>query len=216
MAKSFIVFGIGRLGSTVARRLYSMHHDVLAIDINLERVRGISESVTTAIQADITDEDVLADLGLGNFDCAVIAIGNSLESAIMATISCVEAKIPMIVAKAPTRRYGSILEKLGANRIIYPEVDMGERLAKALSDNGITGYFELSDDYGIIEYEILKNWVGESIRTLDFRTRFEVNVIALRRDGELIVRDIATEVLEEGDIIIFFGSDKDLDQMRRC
>lgn len=214
MVKSFIVFGLGRLGSTVAKTLYNMHNDVLAVDMNPERVKYMSENVTTAIEADLMDEDVFDDLGLSNFDCAVIAIGSSLDSAIMATIACVEAGIPLIVAKAPTKRYGHILKRLGAHTIIYPEIDMGMRLAKQLTDNGITDYFELSDDYGIIEYEVSENWIGKSIRDLQLRRDFHVNVIAIRRAKDLIVRHVAEEVLNRNDIIIFFGSDDDLKKLQ--
>ena len=215
MVKSFIIFGLGRLGSTVAKTLYNMHNDVLAVDMNPERVKYVSENVTTAIEADLMDEDVFDDLGLSNFDCAVIAIGSSLDSAIMATIACVEAGIPLIVAKAPTKRYGHILKRLGAHTIIYPEIDMGMRLAKQLTDNGITDYFELSDDYGIIEYEVSENWIGKSIRDLQLRRDFHVNVIAIRRAKDLIVRRVAEEVLNRNDIIIFFGSDDDLKQIQK-
>lgn len=215
MIKSFVIFGLGRLGSTVAKTLYNMHNDVLAVDINPERVKYVSENVTTAIQADLMDEDVFDEMGLGNFDCAVIAIGSSLDSAIMATIACVEAGVPLIVAKAPTKRYGHILKRLGAHTIIYPEIDMGIRLAKQLTDNGITDYFELSDDYGIIEYEVVESWVGKSIRDLQLRRDFHVNVIAIRRGKDLIVRRVAEEELQHNDIIIFFGSDDDLKQLRR-
>lgn len=215
MAKSFIVFGIGRLGSTVAKELYAMHNDVLAVDVNKEKIKSISEDVTTAIQADIMDGDVLEDLGLSNFDCAVIAIGSSLESAIMATIACVEAGVPTIIAKAPTRRYGSILKRLGAHKIIYPEVDMGVRLAKSLSDNGISDYFEISENYGVIEYEVFDDWAGKTVRLLDFREHFHVNVIAIRRNENLIVHNIADEILREGDAIIFFGSDEDLREIQK-
>lgn len=215
MVKSFIVFGLGRLGSTVAKTLFSMHNDVLAVDMNPERVKYVSENVTTAIEADLMDEDVFDDLGLSNFDCAVIAIGSSLDSAIMATIACVEAGVPLIVAKAPTKRYGHILKRLGAHTIIYPEIDMGMRLAKQLTDNGITDYFELSDDYGIVEYEVVDNWIGKSIRDLQLRKEFHVNVIAIRRGKDLIVRRVAEEVLNRNDIIIFFGSDDDLKQLQR-
>lgn len=215
MAKSFIVFGIGRLGSTVAKELYTMHNDVLAVDVNVEKVKSISEDVTTAIQADIMDGDVLEDLGLSNFDCAVIAIGSSLESAIMATIACVEADVPMIIAKATTRRYGSILKRLGAHKIIYPEVDMGVRLAKSLSDNGISDYFEISENYGVIEYKVTEDWVGKTVRLLAFRSHFHVNVIAIRRNENLIVYNIADEILREGDAIIFFGSDEDLREIQK-
>lgn len=215
MVKSFIVFGLGRLGSTVAKTLYNMHNDVLAVDMNPERVKYMSENVTTAIEADLMDEDVFDDLGLSNFDCAVIAIGSSLDSAIMATIACVEAGIPLIVAKAPTKRYGHILKRLGAHTIIYPEIDMGMRLAKQLTDNGITDYFELSDDYGIVEYEVAEDWVGKSIRELQLRSEFNVNVIAIRRAKDLIVRHVAEEVLNRNDIIIFFGSDDDLKQIQK-
>lgn len=215
MVKSFIVFGLGRLGSTVAKTLYNMQNDVLAVDMNPERVKYVSENVTTAIEADLMDEDVFDDLGLSNFDCAVIAIGSSLDSAIMATIACVEAGIPLIVAKAPTKRYGHILKRLGAHTIIYPEIDMGMRLAKQLTDNGITDYFELSDDYGIVEYEVAEDWVGKSIRELQLRREFNVNVIAIRRSKDLIVRHVAEEVLNRNDIIIFFGSDDDLKQIQK-
>ena len=214
MVKSFIVFGLGRLGSTVAKTLYNMHNDVLAVDMNPERVKYVSENVTTAIEADLMDEDVFDDLGLSNFDCAVIAIGSSLDSAIMATIACVEAGIPLIVAKAPTKRYGHILKRLGAHTIIYPEIDMGMRLAKQLTDNGITDYFELSDDYGIVEYEVAQDWIGKSIRELQLRSEFHVNVIAIRRGKDLIVRRVAEEVLSKNDIIIFFGSDDDLKKLQ--
>ena len=215
MVKSFIVFGLGRLGSMVAKTLYNMHNDVLAVDMNPERVKYVSENVTTAIEADLMDEDVFDDLGLSNFDCAVIAIGSSLDSAIMATIACVEAGVPLIVAKAPTKRYGHILKRLGAHTIIYPEIDMGMRLAKQLTDNGITDYFELSDDYGIVEYEVAEDWVGKSIRELQLRSEFNVNVIAIRRAKDLIVRHVAEEVLNRNDIIIFFGSDDDLKQIQK-
>lgn len=215
MVKSFIVFGLGRLGSTVAKTLYNMHNDVLAVDMNPERVKYVSENVTTAIEADLMDEDVFDDLGLSNFDCAVIAIGSSLDSAIMATIACVEAGIPLIVAKAPTKRYGHILKRLGAHTIIYPEIDMGMRLAKQLTDNGITDYFELSDDYGIVEYEVAQDWIGKSIRELQLRSEFHVNVIAIRRGKDLIVRRVAEEVLSKNDIIIFFGSDDDLKKIQQ-
>ena len=214
MVKSFIIFGLGRLGSTVAKTLYNMHNDVLAVDMNPERVKYVSENVTTAIEADLMDEDVFDDLGLSNFDCAVIAVGSSLDSAIMATIACVEAGIPLIVAKAPTKRYGHILKRLGAHTIIYPEIDMGMRLAKQLTDNGITDYFELSDDYGIIEYEVSENWIGKSIRDLQLRRDFHVNVIAIRRAKDLIVRRVAEEELQRNDIIIFFGSDDDLKKLQ--
>ena len=210
MVKSFIVFGLGRLGSTVAKTLFNMHNDVLAVDLNPERVKNVSENVTTAIQADLMDEDLFEDLGLSNFDCAVIAIGSSLDSAIMATIACVEAGIPLIVAKAPTKRYGHILQRLGAHSIIYPEIDMGVRLAKQLTDNGITDYFELSDDYGIIEYEVPGDWVGKNLRDLQLRREFHVNIIAIRRGKDLLVRHFAEEILQRKDIVIFFGSDDDL------
>ncbi|MDQ0508914.1 Ktr system potassium uptake protein A [Aedoeadaptatus ivorii] len=214
MIKSFVVFGIGRLGSTVARTLFDLQNEVLAIDINAEKVRNISEDVTTAIQADITDGEVLEDIGLKNFDVAIIAIGTNLESAIMATMACVEAEIPLIVAKAPTKRYGRILRKLGAHKIIYPEMDMGVRLAQKLTDDGILDFFELSEDYGIVEYRIPDSWVGDTIRDLEVRNQYHINVIALRRNEDLIVQNISKEPLRKEDIIIFFGSSEDLGAMK--
>ena len=204
--KSFVVFGCGRFGSTVATTLFNLHNEVLAIDIDEEKVRKVADHVTTAIQADVMDEGVFEDIGLKNFDVAIIAIGSNLESAIMSTIACIEAKIPLVIAKATTTRYGNILKKVGAHQIIYPEKDMGERIAQNLSSNGIMDYIELSDEYSIVEFNIAPEWDNKSLTELDLRSKYAINIIAIRRGEELIVQDLASEDLKRGDVLIFFGS----------
>lgn len=211
--KSFVVFGCGRFGSTVATTLVNLHNEVLAIDINEEKVQRIAEQVTTAIQVDVMDSGVLEDLGLKNFDVAVIAIGSNLESAIMSTIACTEAGIPLIIAKAPSRRHGAILKKIGAHQIIYPEKDMGERIAHNLSANGIMDYIELSEEYSIVEFNIAPAWHGKTLAELDLRNRYSINIIAIRRGHDLLVEGLATESLMMGDILIFFGSRKQIEKI---
>lgn len=211
--KSFVVFGCGRMGSSVARTLYNLHNEVLAIDINEERVKAVADDVTTAIQMDVMDDRAMDEIGLSNFDVAVIAMGTSLEEAIMATIACVDAKIPLIVAKAPTARYGNILKKLGAHQIVYPEKDMGERLAHNLSSNGIMDYIELSDDYSVVEFTPSQNWIGKTLSEIHLRNNHSINVIAIRRNHDLLVNDLATTTIQEGDTLFFFGKRAQIDKI---
>lgn len=204
--KTIIVFGCGRFGSTVAVTLTELGNEVLAIDENYDKIKAISDQVTTAVQCDIMDETSVEDLGLKNFDIAIVAIGSNLEASIMATMLSKEAEIPFIVCKALTERHGSILEKLGGNKIIYPERDMAHRVAHNLTSSNILDYIQISKEFAIIESTVLKQWIGKSILELDIRNKHGVTIVAIERDDNIIVSPLASEVLREDDLVILLGS----------
>lgn len=205
--KSIVVFGCGRFGSTVAMNLTELGNEVLAIDSDFEKVQSISDSVTTAVQCDVLDENALNELGLTNFDIAVIAIGSNLEAAIMATLISKEANIEYIVAKATSIRQGEILSKLGADKLIFPERDMGVRVAHNLTSQNILDYIQLSPDFSIAEVKVLPEWVGQTIESLQIRNTYGVTILGIEREEMVEIVPSANTTLRDGDILMLLGKD---------
>lgn len=205
--KSIVVFGCGRFGSTVAETLASLGHEVLAVDSDFDVAQSMSDLVTTSVQCDILDEESIEELGLSNFDIAVVAIGSNLEAAIMAVLLSKEAGISHIVAKATRLRKGEILKKIGADKIIYPERDMGFRLAHSLDSNNILDFIKLSPEYSIMEIKILGSWIGKTIEDLNFRYEYKATILGIERAGNINVIPEATERLIKDDVLIVLGKD---------
>ncbi|KXO16472.1 putative Ktr system potassium uptake protein A [Clostridiales bacterium KA00134] len=208
--KNYVVFGSGRFGSEVAMTLMDLGNEVLVIDKDYDKVQAISEYVTTALQADTMDENVEKDLGLSNFDGAIIAIGESLEASIMAVLVCKDAGIKEIIAKSTSVRNGEILRKLGADRIIYPEKDMGKRLAYNLSNSNFYDYISLSKEFTIAELKIPDDWANKTISQIDIRRSFGFSVLAIKKQKDAIIQPQPTEMLEKGDYIIVLGKKSSL------
>ena len=212
-AKQFVVFGLGRFGSSLATTLAEAGYEVMAVDQSEEKVQDISAVVTHAIQADVTDMDSLKELGIRNFDVAVVAIGKDMQSSIMATLLLKELGLPYVVAKASTEEHKRVLAKLGADRIILPEHDMGKRLANNLIAGNIIDYIQLSRDYSIMEMSILEGWHNHSISELDIRAKYEINIIAVESDGEIYVTPGPDYVLKEGDLLVVVGKNKSIQEL---
>lgn len=213
-AKQFVVFGLGRFGSSLATTLAEAGYEVMAVDQSEEKVQDISTVVTQAIQADVTDMDTLKELGIRNFDVAVVAIGKDIQSSIMATLLLKELGIPYVVAKASTEEHKRVLAKLGADRIILPEHDMGKRLANNLIAGNIIDYIQLSRDYSIMEMPILEGWQDHSISELDIRAKYGINIIAVESsDGEISVTPGPNYVLKEGDLLVVVGKNKSIQEL---
>ena len=159
--KTFIVFGCGRFGSTVATRLYDLKNDVVIVDYDEEKIDAISENVTEAVICDLEDEKAMTELALKNYDVAVVAIGENLEAAIMAVLASKEAGIEKVIAKAPNYRFGKILLKCGADKIIFPERDMGFRLANNLSNDYLLDANEISKGYTIYDFTAIPKMNGK-------------------------------------------------------
>ena len=213
--KSYVVVGLGRFGSEVARQLYRCGCEVLAIDIISELVQQISPDVTHAAVADSRDKEVLKMLGVGEFDCAIVAIGDDLAASVLATMNLKELGVPYLVCKAHDDIHRRVLEKLDADRVVIPEQENAARLAKSLSSPNLLDYIELSEDYSIIELPAPKSWESKNLKELNVRAKLGVNILAVRRDGKMDVSTAADFTFQSGDIIVVLGDTKALDSVQK-
>lgn len=204
----YVVIGLGRFGSSVALTLADMGYDVLGIDTSAERVKELDGRITQAVEADATDEDVLKSFGIGNFDAGIVAIGNDVQSSILITLMLKESGVKYVVAKAYDAVHGRLLEKTGVDRVVYPERDMGLRLAQSLTVSNVLDQLELSKAYSIAEVVVPASFSGRSLRQLDLRSRYGLNVVAIKRDKKIQVSPQADDKLSEHDIIVVIGANE--------
>lgn len=213
--KSYIVIGLGRFGTEVARQLCALGNEVLVMDTQKELVQRISDEVTLAVVGDARDKEVLKAQGVKNFDCAVVAIGDSLADAVLATMNLKELGIPKVVCKAHDETYRQVLQKLGADQVVIPEQENAVRLAKSLSAHNVLDYIELSEDYGIVELPLPKSWQGKSLLELNVRAKLGVNIIAVRRNEAFNVSPPAKYRFANGDIIVVLGDTDALNAVQK-
>jgi len=208
------VIGIGRFGASVAAKLYEMGYDVLAIDTSESRIDGIVDKVTHAVVADSTSETALKSLGISNFDVVIVAIGQDIQASILTTLVLKEMGVKQIVTKALTEQHGKVLQKIGADRIVFPERDMGIRVANNLAAANVLDFIELSPDFSIVEFIATAEMVGKSLKELDFRAKFGVNVLAIRTaDKNISVSPGASDRIQAGDLLIMVGENTSLQRM---
>jgi trk system potassium uptake protein TrkA len=208
--KQFVILGLGRFGSSLARTLYALGHDVLAVDEREDIIQDISDSVTHAVQADATDENSLRALGLRNFDVAVVTIGSNIQASILVTLIVKELGVKYVVAKAQSELHAKVLYKIGADRVVFPERDMGVRLAHNLVSSNVLDFIELAPDYSIVEIAALPEWEGKTLKDLDMRARYGINIMAIKRDEEINISPRADDVIKTNDILVVIGSNEDL------
>ena len=208
--KQFVIIGLGRFGSSIAETLFSLGNDVLVIDKNEECVQDISDKVTHAVQMDATDENALKSLGIRNFDVAIVTIGDDIQSSIMATLLLKELGVKYIVAKAKNDLHEKVLKKIGADKVILPEKEMGIRIAHNLVSSNILEYIDLSPDYSIIEIEAIDEWCDKSLKELNLRSKYGINIIGLKGNNWINISPGADEIINKGDIMVAIGSADDL------
>ncbi len=213
--KSYLVIGLGRFGSEVARKLCSLGCDVLAMDTSDALVQQITQDVTHAVVGNAQDKEVLKCLGARNFDCAVVAIGGDLAASVLATMNLKELGVPKIVCKAHDETHRQVLLKLGADQVVIPEQENAIRLARSLSANNVLDYIELSEDYGIIEVPAPKSWIHKSLKELNVRAELGVNILAVKQNGEINVGPGANYCIEIGDIMVVLGSTAALNRVQK-
>ena len=214
--KSFLVIGLGRFGTSLACELCALGHEVMAVDLREERVQEVAGSVTHAAAGDARDPEVLRALGARNFDCAVVSAGDDVGTSALIVLNLKELGVPQVVGKARSAVHHRVLEKIGADRVVFPEHETGVKLAQNLSSSNILNFIELSDDFGIVELAAPKPWVGKSLRTLDVRAKYRVNIIAIRRGGDehdLEVAPGADYVLAAGDVVVTLGRNEYIDRL---
>lgn len=210
MKKQFAVIGMGRFGSSVAKSLSELGFEVLAIDSDETRVQEVSGIVTHAVQADTTDEDALRSIGIRNFDVVVVAIGQDIQSSILTTLILKDLGVNILIVKAQNELHGKVLKKIGADKVIYPERDMGARVAHHLISPNILDYIELSADHSIAEIQVSASMIGQTLRELDIRAKYYCNVMGIKNDGQMNIAPHADNLLKEGDILIVVGKNEDL------
>lgn len=212
--KEFVVFGLGRFGTSVAAALADGGCEVMAVDSNAEKVKEIAEHVTHAVTCDVVDAEALEALGVRNFDGAVVAIGGDIEASVMVTILAKECGIPYVLAKAQSELHAKILRKVGADMVVFPEKETGIRIANNLIGGNFFDAVELSSVFSLVEITLPKDWTGKSLIDLNLRAKRKINVIGIRRDGELNVNPDAAEPLEDGDILVVIGKNDELNKLR--
>ncbi|MTI79706.1 MAG: TrkA family potassium uptake protein [Firmicutes bacterium] len=205
MKKTFAVLGLGRFGHSLATTLYRNGHEVLAVDRNEKKVEDIVEYVTHAVTADVADEQALKELGMRNFDVVVVSIGQDMQTNILVTVMLKDMEVKRVVSKARTELHGKVLERVGADEVVFPERDMGERVARALVSKNIMEQITLSTDYSIAEVIAPKNYIGKTLLDLDFRKELGVNILAIRRDNDIVISPGAKTIIRENDILVAIG-----------
>ena len=213
--KSYVVIGLGRFGTTLARQLCALGGEVLAIDVRSDLVQQVANDVTQAVVGDAQDKEVLRALGVRDFDCAIIAIGDDLAASVLATMNLKELEVPYIICKAHDDTHRRVLEKLGVDRVIIPEKENAERLARSLNSHNVLDYIELSEEYGILEIPAPKSWIGNSLKELNVRAKLGVNIIAVESGSKTNVSPSADYRIQDGDVMVVLGENYALEAVQK-
>lgn len=214
MKKQYAVLGLGSFGHSVAVTLEKMGCDVVAVDKSYEKIQEISDEVSYAVRADAADTEALQTLGGRNLDGAVIAISDNLEASIMAVIACKEMGIPHVIVKAKDELHGTVLMKIGADAVIYPEQDMGMRVAKNIMSSAFADWIDLSDDYSLIELKVPRSWIGKTLSQLEVRKNYDVNIVGKVEEGKLDIALDPETPLPQGAILIMLGANDSLEAVQ--
>lgn len=213
--KSYVVIGLGRFGSAIARQLCQLGAEVLAMDVHPDLVQQVANDVTHAVVGDARDKEILRALGVREMDCAVIAIGENLATSVLTVMNLKELGVPYVVCKAHDETHRRVLEKLGVDRVVIPEQEHAQRLGRSLFSHNVLDYIELSQDYGILEVPAPKNWVSKSLKELNVRAKMGVNIIAVQSGGKTNVSPSADYRIQSGDVLVVLGDNMALEAVQK-
>lgn len=213
--KQYGILGLSRFGMALATSLAELGADVIAVDKNSERVQRIANEVAFAVQADISDINALKSIGLKNVDVVVVAVGSDINSSIMGVINAQELGIKNVYGKASNLQHERVLLKLGVTKVFFPEADMGERVAHNLFTGDFIDMLELDSENSIIEVDAPYEWDGQSLESLNLRTTFGLNVIAIRTLDKLNISPIATDKIHKGDKLVVIGDNGSINEIQR-
>ncbi|UUZ84062.1 TrkA family potassium uptake protein [Paenibacillus sp. P26] len=202
---------MGRFGSSLAKELIQLGYEVLGIDKDEEAVDELSDELTHVVVADATDEEVIRSLGIRNFDCVIVAIGDDIQASILTTILLKDMGVKMVVTKALSELHGKVLQKIGVDRVIYPERDMGIRVAHQLVSPNLLDYIELSKEYTIAELSVPQCLSGKTLKELNPRGRFGCSVVAINKKSGVIIAPTAEDTVHERDVMVLIGTKQQID-----
>ncbi|GAA0446171.1 Ktr system potassium transporter KtrC [Lentibacillus halophilus] len=215
MKRDYAVIGLGRFGGSICQELNQEGMQVLAIDKDEDKINEFKNIASHAVMADSTDEATLRELGIKNIDHVIVAIGDNIQASILTTVVLTDLNIKKITVKAQNDYHEKILNRIGAHQVVHPERDMGKRIARNIISNNILDYLELSDDHSIVEVKVGERMRGKTLVDLDIRANYGCNVVAIKQEKDINVSPAADDVLEEGDILIIIGSDKDISRFEK-
>lgn len=211
--KTIAVIGLGQFGSTVAKMLASMDHEVLGVDIDPEVVQKISPFITHAIVADTTDGEAIKALALSQFDIVIVAIGDNVQANLMTSMLLKEMNMPYVVSKAESDLQGKMLKKMGVDMVIYPEYDVAQRLVQSLTRDYVMDYLQLSQNISLIEIKMPSFMVGTCLKDSNLREKYNLNAVGVRRGEDLEVPPNPITILGEDDKLLVIGNNSDLDAL---
>jgi trk system potassium uptake protein TrkA len=214
--KQVVVIGLGRFGSGVARSLYNLGHDVLAMDVNEDRVQSMMGQVTYPVAGNATNETVLKELGVPDYDAAVVAVGSDIPGSVMACVLLKTMEIPYIVARATNELHGITLERIGVDKVIHPESEMGVRLAHNLFNPNLQEYLEMAPNFGLSRMKVPPQFVDKSLKELGFsspRDKYGLAVLAIRRGKDVTLNPDIDDRLRAGDMLMLAGRDELLERL---
>lgn len=215
MKDGYAVLGLGRFGKTIALTLAEAGFQIMAVDRKEDAVQEIADHVTYAVRGDVTDPDMVRSLGLGNMDGVVIAIANNLEASVMATLLAKESGASYVIAKGDNELHKTILHKMGADKVVIPEQEMGINVARNLVLGRFTDLIELSSDVSLVEMEMPSAWVGKNLIELDLRGKYSVNVVAIKSAEETDVTPSPTKAMEKDQSILISGRNEDIQKLSK-
>ncbi|MGN1318026.1 MAG: potassium channel family protein [Lachnospirales bacterium] len=203
--KQFAVLGLGRFGQAVVKTLAEHGCDVMCCDKNMEAVNDVEQYATDAFQMDISNSKAISTIGLSNYDCVIIGVGESFEATIMSAMYAKEAGVPMVIAKAKNNEQKALLEKIGVDKVVMPERDTGIRMAYNLISSNIVEYIRFSDKYGIAEINPRKEWCNKNLIESNIRADYGITIMAIKRGEEVFVSPAPATIIRENDILVVIG-----------
>jgi trk system potassium uptake protein TrkA len=214
LRKRYAVIGLGRFGSSVAKVLTEMGQYVLAIDSDENRVDALAPTLSRVVKADATDPSALKALRIAEFDTVVVAIGDNVEASVITALNCRDLGVRHLVAKAQDDAHGRVLERIGVDRVLYPQRDMGVRVAHNISAGGVIDFVRLSEQYGMAELVLPEPLVGRTLQELDMPSKYGLNVMAIKRGKRLIVSPRADEKVSRDDVLVVIGDAQGINRLQ--
>ena len=211
--KTVLLIGLGRFGKHIAMKMNELHHQVMAVDKNEERVEALLPYVTNAQIGDSTNEEFLKSLGVRNFDLCIVTIGSDFQSSLETTSLLKELGAKLVVSRASRDIHAKFLLRNGADEVLYPERQLASWAAIRYTSDHIADYVEIDEDYGIFEVEVPMNWYEKTIRELDIRNRYNVNILGIKRDDKISMNIAPDTQLQQDDTIMVLGK---LTDVQKC
>lgn len=209
--EQILIIGLGKFGMSIAKTLSEYDCDVMAIDESAELVDKVSEYVTHSARVDAGDVEALKELGVSNFDTAIIGVGGDLESSIMIALTLKELNIPYIIAKSRDDVHTKLLTMIGVDKVVQPERDIGDRVAKTLMHKNLIEQMKVGKEYSIVEIESPKEWIGSRLNQLNVRPKYNINILCIEKSDNRIIMPLADYKIEDGDNLMIIVPNKELE-----